>query len=634
MELNTIPNNIIISSKRQYSSNMFKKYLKEQSLENPNLKFSEKDCEINMKLIEKMDTQNLFEKKNNIYLQKLVDNLVTAKFYKSDYDEDYKYFLFKSFQNCLDYLIEKKKRISKINTDLNNYFSNIKKKANDLEKKLESNKILIEEKAKIKNENKLKYEDIKKKYKEMKKKNENIEIEKPKIIKEENVTNIESNIESNIKVKVSQNKNEVREINNKFFCDVCANKYFSTKENLEDHQIKRHPFIIIQKPKEENENKLKIIYDKKLDSLKDYIQNSFNVQKNDEKKKDSIKELLKNLENDNIFLNNMIKNQQKSFEETKSLINNLNEDRKKCINELEIIYGLQKTEEDLKKEKIKKRKKQKKFEKTIKEKILNDQLMQNLNQKIKDLYTQLNNYILSQNKERNKELEENKDENNMMKNKNLSIIEEFPISQIKEDEEEKEKNEISDEKNKQIINAIINSSIKEENKEYIKNKEEEKLEGQKEKEEKVSNGIEQEERKENEIKKEEKKIEEDNDKVEEEEYEEEEEEENNSILSNKEKISSLDIIRIKNANDLEQQNEMPNLVDNIFIENNVNFNLNQSIKDNKNVFEIKKNSDSENIKLKNENKQMKKVENIIFEIPIQTNKKFKDFQIELDELLK
>ena len=634
MELNTIPNNIIISSKRQYSSNMFKKYLKEQSLENPNLKFSEKDCEINMKLIEKMDTQNLFEKKNNIYLQKLVDNLVTAKFYKSDYDEDYKYFLFKSFQNCLDYLIEKKKRISKINTDLNNYFSNIKKKANDLEKKLESNKILIEEKAKIKNENKLKYEDIKKKYKEMKKKNENIEIEKPKIIKEENVTNIESNIESNIKLKVSQNKNEVREINNKFFCDVCANKYFSTKENLEDHQIKRHPFIIIQKPKEENENKLKIIYDKKLDSLKDYIQNSFNVQKNDEKKKDSIKELLKNLENDNIFLNNMIKNQQKSFEETKSLINNLNEDRKKCINELEIIYGLQKTEEDLKKEKIKKRKKQKKFEKTIKEKILNDQLMQNLNQKIKDLYTQLNNYILSQNKERNKELEENKDENNMMKNKNLSIIEEFPISQIKEDEEEKEKNEISDEKNKQIINAIINSSIKEENKEYIKNKEEEKLEGQKEKEEKVSNGIEQEERKENEIKKEEKKIEEDNDKVEEEEYEEEEEEENNSILSNKEKISSLDIIRIKNANDLEQQNEMPNLVDNIFIENNVNFNLNQSIKDNKNVFDIKKNSDSENIKLKNENKQMKKVENIIFEIPIQTNKKFKDFQIELDELLK
>ena len=634
MELNTIPNNIIISSKRQYSSNMFKKYLKEQSLENPNLKFSEKDCEINMKLIEKMDTQNLFEKKNNIYLQKLVDNLVTAKFYKSDYDEDYKYFLFKSFQNCLDYLIEKKKRISKINTDLNNYFSNIKKKANDLEKKLESNKILIEEKAKIKNENKLKYEDIKKKYKEMKKKNENIEIEKPKIIKEENVTNIESNIESNIKVKVSQNKNEVREINNKFFCDVCANKYFSTKENLEDHQIKRHPFIIIQKPKEKNENKLKIIYDKKLDSLKDYIQNSFNVQKNDEKKKDSIKELLKNLENDNIFLNNMIKNQQKSFEETKSLINNLNEDRKKCINELEIIYGLQKTEEDLKKEKIKKRKKQKKFEKTIKEKILNDQLMQNLNQKIKDLYTQLNNYILSQNKERNKELEENKDENNMMKNKNLSIIEEFPISQIKEDEEEKEKNEISDEKNKQIINAIINSSIKEENKEYIKNKEEEKLEGQKEKEEKVSNGIEQEERKENEIKKEEKKIEEDNDKVEEEEYEEEEEEENNSILSNKEKISSLDIIRIKNANDLEQQNEMPNLVDNIFIENNVNFNLNQNIKDNKNVFDIKKNSDSENIKLKNENKQMKKVENIIFEIPIQTNKKFKDFQIELDELLK
>jgi len=71
-----------------------------------------------------------------------VDNLVTAKFYKSDYDEDYKYYLFKSLQNCLDYLIAKKKRIKKINCDLNLSLNNIRQKADDLETKLESNKKL------------------------------------------------------------------------------------------------------------------------------------------------------------------------------------------------------------------------------------------------------------------------------------------------------------------------------------------------------------------------------------------------------------------------------------------------------------------------------------------------------------
>ena len=89
------------------------------------------------------------------------------------------------------------------------------------------------------------------------------------------------------------------------------------------------------------------------------------------------------------------------------------------------------------------------------------------------------------------------------------------------------------------------------------------------------------------------------------------------------------------VNDLEQEKEMPNYLDDIFNENNINFDLNKNI-NNKNAFEIEKNSDFKIIKLKNENNknEIKKAENIIYEIPIQTNKKFKELQTELDELLK
>ena len=42
-----------------------------------------------------------------------------------------------------------------------------------------------------------------------------------------------------------------------------------------------------------------------------------------------------------------------------------------------------------------------------------------------------------------------------MKHKDLTIIEEFPISRIKEEDKDQEKMDISDNKNEKIINAII-----------------------------------------------------------------------------------------------------------------------------------------------------------------------------------
>ena len=109
MNCNEMPKNIIISSKKIHPLYIYNKYRDDYKSEDQNLKFSEKEGKIKMDLINKLDIQTIFNKDNSIILQKILDNLITAKFYKSDYDEDYKYLLFKSFQNSLDYLIAKKK---------------------------------------------------------------------------------------------------------------------------------------------------------------------------------------------------------------------------------------------------------------------------------------------------------------------------------------------------------------------------------------------------------------------------------------------------------------------------------------------------------------------------------------------
>ena len=172
MNFNGLPENIIISSYKVRPLNSYNKYNIENKIEDSNMKFSEKENKINMKLINKIDLKTLLDKNNNIFFQKIVDNLLSSKYYKSDYDEEYKYKLFISFQNALDYLVTKKNRLIKINTNLNSFFNRIKTNCNDLEKKLEKNKLIIEEKSKVKKENKLIYEELKKKYEEMKKKQE------------------------------------------------------------------------------------------------------------------------------------------------------------------------------------------------------------------------------------------------------------------------------------------------------------------------------------------------------------------------------------------------------------------------------------------------------------------------------
>ena len=143
MNFGEIPKNIIISSRNDNLSKRVNKYRLKNDLEDPNMRFSEKDTQINMKLINKIDFKTLFDKNNDIFLKKVLNNLISAKYYKSDYDDEYKPLLFISFQNSLDYLISKKNRLIKINNGLNESLKNINKQSNKIEKQLEENKKII-----------------------------------------------------------------------------------------------------------------------------------------------------------------------------------------------------------------------------------------------------------------------------------------------------------------------------------------------------------------------------------------------------------------------------------------------------------------------------------------------------------
>ena len=635
MNFSEIPKNIIISSRKDNLSQRVNKYRLKNDLEDPNMRFSEKDTQINMKLINKIDFKTLFDKNNDIFLKKVLNNLISAKYYKSDYDDEYKPLLFISFQNSLDYLISKKNRLIKINNGLNESLKNINKQSNKIEKQLEENKKIIEEKSKLKSEYKLKYEELKRKYEEMKEKKEKIEINNSKV-------NIEKNININFIKKeeegdILENENKEQKTNKKYYCKVCSNKFFLSQESLEDHQIRRHPFLIIRKSPEKKENMIDKKYSEKIESMKKYLKGSYNDYQKKEKMNESLEEIIKIREENNVNFENSLKNQEKNLEEIKSELENLTERQYKFINEFTNITSRKKSKKEIKEEKMRQKEYQKKLERAVKESLLSDKSIQDLKNKINELTVQLNDYCMFLNKKSNINLE---DDEKQKKEKNLSIIDEFPISHIKEE------NIDYGDKTEKIVEAIIDSSLKnyneEENPKIIeknkqkKEKEEENIKDEKQKNINKKGSDEENEEGEEKNKEEEKKKEEEE---KEEEEEEEEEEKDISILSKEKNEPPLEIDRIRNILNVRSEgdkNEISNFIDNVFAENKINSAYKEYKSNDKNSFVISKKSNLQSdIKLRNEEieKRSKNIENIYYEIPIHSNKKFNIFQSEIDEII-
>ena len=131
MMFQEMPKNILISTRNKYSSQSSNK--SNNNLEVPEMQFTEKEGKIKMNRINNLDFKSLFEPNNNILLQKIIDNLISSKIYKSDYDDELKYSLLKSLQNILEYLLAKKNKIQNINQQLNSNIKNIMKNTDLLE---------------------------------------------------------------------------------------------------------------------------------------------------------------------------------------------------------------------------------------------------------------------------------------------------------------------------------------------------------------------------------------------------------------------------------------------------------------------------------------------------------------------
>ena len=646
MNFNDMPENIIISSQKKQYTNKINEYLQKNNLEESKMKFSEREGKINLELLNGVDFKILFDKDNQILFKKILDNFVTSKFYRSDFDDNYKYLLFISFQNSLDYLITKKNNLMRANKYMNAKISMINRQTNKLEKKLENNKIIIEENSKKLEENKLSYDKIKKEYEEVKNKKTIIELKNSKKDSEKKINNILIN-ENNI-ILNENNKNNTNSNTNsdrKYFCDICYNKFFFNVESLEEHQIKRHPFLIIKKSQKiDNENIYK--YSEKLESLRKEISNTYNNFLIKEKQNESnIKDLIQKKEN-YFYISTYLENQEIITDEMKETFENIAERQDIFINELKSLFNSTKIRKTRKENKFKKNESQKRSEKSIN--IILDNLDIDKNIKTKYIKPEINIHDLSKDIQKNIEF---KEELKYQKNNNLNIISQIINNDIKEDKKENMNNDNRTEKMIKIKKEIeIKSLLQDENKSIIKKnkgitatedeekrKEDEKIK-EKEKDrsdeksetrknEKKNKNDEEEENKEEKEKftnDEEKKLKGDDkdykkeqinkdeneireDKIEEEEDEDEEKE--LSILSNYKENTPIDIVRIRNIqneqNECHKEKEISIFINNLFEKNQVNFNNNIKLTDDINPFYFDKNVKNQNlINLKNKGKNI------------------------------
>ena len=156
------------------------------------------------------------------------------------------------------------------------------------------------------------------------------------------------------------------------------------------------------------------------------------------------------------------------------------------------------------------------------------------------------------------------------------------------------------------------------------------------KEEEEEQEEEEEIKKEEKEKKEEKKEEKENKEEEEKEEEEEDEEKQYSILSRNKKENPIEINRMRAPKssliEKNKSNELLHFLDEIFEENKINKHINHDI----NFSNINKKSSCENYNnFKNNQKEIKsKSEILSYEIPINSTKKDKIFQIEIEEIYK
>jgi len=479
MMFTEMPRNILISTRNgNSSSNNTTANSYNSMLEKPDMEFTEKEGKINMNRIRNLDLNTLFEPDKNILFQKILDNLISSKISNSDYDDIHKSLLLKSFQDALEYLVNKERNIKKINNELNLSKDKIQKKADELEQTLKDNKKIIEEFSKIKKDKKAKYEENKKKYEEMKKQEKE---------NEQNKKNGKNNINTNINIiDIEKKTNIINTINQqeknddidnnekemedkKYSCKLCKDKYFPNKEELKSHIFRRHPKVLINNKKKLKakieENKFYKLFLKELDDFENFSKELLSIYTKKEKKdknEEKLEEIRKEIqENYDKFENE----QNQISDDLKKKIEEFSKSQQEFYNQLMIIKGLKKSEEEIKEENDRKEKERillktaldnlRNIINEIKIKLENQNQNEKnkndiiyLSQQIKSSINKLS-VLLEINEDHKKEKDEGEKEDKKDKEK-----------EIKEEKEEEEPDEEKKEENEPAPNAIKEESIK------------------------------------------------------------------------------------------------------------------------------------------------------------------------------
>ena len=438
MMYNSLPQNILLYTRKKFFSTSNNKY--NNNYEISDIQFSEKEGKIKMNLIKNLDFSTLLEPKNNILLKKIIDNLITSEISYPDYEIN-KSSLFKLFQNSLEYLVVKKKRIIQVNNELKKDIKQIEKRTNEIENELNEKKEIIKNNSKIKKDEKLKYEEIKKKYEEMKQKqkkensNKNEENERNKKV---NVNNII--IEHNIKI---ENQTEIENKNN--IEDIKDNK-----ENLKSQNAQK---------KFKNKKKFDFdLYLKEIDDLENYLNDliikcKFENQKENKIEEDNI------IKENNRHIKEFIEYQKKMNEDFTNLTENYYKEQNEFYIKLINILKYGKDGEEIKKER-ELLENNNEVKEAIQKNSISEELLKNLKDSIEKLKELLKREYKIKNAKNQNELIYLK-----QKLKYLSIIPETNDNENEEDknnifnkeffkEEEKEKVSNSDlDENKNEING-------------------------------------------------------------------------------------------------------------------------------------------------------------------------------------
>ena len=400
-----MPRNILISTRNgNSSSNNTTVNSYNDMLEKPDMEFSDKEGKINMNRIRNLDLNTLFEPSNNILLQKTMDNLISSKISNSDYDDIHKPLLLKSFQNILEYLVNKQSNIKRINSQLNLSIDKIKKRAEELEQALKENKKTIDDFSKIKKDIKTKYEETKKKYEEMKKQEKESEQNKKKNknIINNNINIIDINKRTTIINTINQQEkiddidnNRKEEEDEKYSCNLCKDRYFPNKEELKNHIFRRHPKVLINNKKKlkakKEENEFYKLLIKELDHFESYAKELLSIYLK-KKEKDKNEEMLEEIRKENQENYEKFENGQNQIsEDIKNKIENFLKMQKEFYNQLMVITGLIIGEEEIREEN----------EKKEKERILLRNTLNNLRDLIKEIMLKLDNQNQNINNKRN-----------------------------------------------------------------------------------------------------------------------------------------------------------------------------------------------------------------------------------------